>query len=139
MNSHRNTLVQLRLKQASDAINDATFLLDQRRSSQSVVNRAYYAMFYSALALLQYVSKAPSKHSGVISLFDTEFVMKGIFPKEMSKDIHLIFEMRQNADYKATEEISADKASEACAKAQRFVVNVSQYLSDNLEQGRDPG
>jgi uncharacterized protein (UPF0332 family) len=34
-------------------------------------------MFYAVLALLQKVGKVPRKHSGAISLFDTEFVRKG--------------------------------------------------------------
>jgi uncharacterized protein (UPF0332 family) len=50
-------------------------------------------MFYAALALLQKISKAPSKHSGVISLFDKEFVMRGVFEKELSKDFHKAFEL----------------------------------------------
>ena len=95
-----NVLIKYRLEQAKTAIDDAKFLKDGNRSPQSIVNRAYYAVFYSALALLQQIGKVPSKHTGVISLFDTEFVMKGIFPKELSKDFHKLFEMRQISDYK---------------------------------------
>ena len=75
------TLIQYRLEQAKTALDDARFLLEGRRSPQSIVNRAYYAMFYAALALLQKIGKIPSKHIGVISLFDTEFVLTGLFPK----------------------------------------------------------
>ncbi len=35
-------------------------------------------MFYAALALLQKTGKVPSKHTGVISLFDTEYALKGL-------------------------------------------------------------
>ena len=55
-------------------------------------------MFYAALALLQKVGKIPTKHTGVISLFDTEFALKGIIPKELSKDFHKAFELRQVSD-----------------------------------------
>ena len=75
------TLIRYRLEQAQTAIDDATFLFEGGRSAQSVVNRAYYAMFYTALALLQKLGKIPSKHTGVISLFDIEFVQKEILPK----------------------------------------------------------
>ena len=77
-------LIQYRLEQAEAALDDAKYLLDGNRSPQSVVNRAYYAMFYAALALLQKAGKIPSKHAGVIGLFDTEFVVKGAFPRELS-------------------------------------------------------
>ena len=52
-------LVQYRLEQAQVALDDAKYLLDGNRSPQSVVNRAYYAMFYAALALLQKTGKVP--------------------------------------------------------------------------------
>jgi len=40
------------MEQAKTALDDAQFLFKGDRSPQSVVNRAYYAMFYAALALL---------------------------------------------------------------------------------------
>ncbi len=105
-------LIKHRLEQAQEALDDAKYLIDGNRSPQSIINRSYYAMFYAALALLQKISKAPSKHSGVISLFDKEFVMKGIFEKELSKDFHKAFELRQSTDYKIIKPFSADKANQ---------------------------
>ena len=92
------------------------------------INRLYYAMFYAALALLQEISKVPSKHSGVVSLFDTEFVMKGVFPKELSKDFHKIFELRQNHDYRTHQPSSLSEAEETLEKASRFVQAVKSHL-----------
>jgi uncharacterized protein (UPF0332 family) len=86
-------------------------------------------MFYAALALLQKISKAPSKHSGVITLFDTEFVKKGIFDKELSKDFHKAFEIRQKTDYKILEPVSLDGAKEVYTKANHFVQAVWKHLS----------
>ena len=45
-----STLIKYRLEQAQTALEDAKFLLEGNRSPQSVLNRAYYAMFYAALA-----------------------------------------------------------------------------------------
>jgi len=90
-----STLIKHRLDQAETALDDGKFLLDGGRSPQSVTNRAYYAMFYAVLALLQKIGKVPSRHTGAISIFDTEFVMKDIFPKELSKNLHKAFELRQ--------------------------------------------
>lgn len=83
-----SALIKYRLEQAQIALDDGKFLLDGGRSPQSIINRAYYAMFYAVLALLQKIGKVPSRHAGAISIFDTEFVMKGIFPKELSRDFH---------------------------------------------------
>lgn len=122
-------LVKYRLEQARVALDDAKYLLDGNRSPQSIVNRSYYAMFYAALALLQKISKAPSKHSGVISLFDTEFVKKGVLSTDLSKDFHRAFALRQTIDYKVIEPITTDKAKEVWDKAVHFVTAVKNYLS----------
>ena len=86
-------------------------------------------MFYAALALLQKIGKVPSKHSGVVSLFDTEFVLKEIFPRELSRDLHKAFELRQLTDYKTSKPISPEKAEEALKNAVRFVDAIKKYLS----------
>jgi len=122
------TLIHYRLEQAAMALEDAKFLLDGGRSTQGIVNRAYYAMFYAVMALLQKLGKVPSKHVGVISLFDTEFVLKGIFPKELSRDFHKAFEWRQVSDYKVSESLSIKKAQEYLDKAVHFVEVVQKYL-----------
>jgi uncharacterized protein (UPF0332 family) len=129
-----NTLVKYRLEQAQTALDDAKFLYDGKRSSQSIVNRAYYAMFYAALALLQKIGKVPSKHTGVISLFDTEFVLKGIFPKELSKDFHKLFELRQVSDYKTSEDITALQADDTVKKAGVFVESVKKHIASMNKQ-----
>jgi uncharacterized protein (UPF0332 family) len=121
-------LVKYRLQQAETALEDGRFLLEGGRSPQSIVNRAYYAMFYAALALLQKIGKVPSKHTGVISLFDTEFVVQRIFPKELSKDFHKAFELRQVFDYRVLETSTPEKAGELLQRAEHFVGEVKNYL-----------
>lgn len=124
------TLIKYRMEQAQIALADAQFLLDGNRSQQSIINRLYYAMFYAALALMQNIGRTPSKHAGVISLFDTEFASKEIFSKELSRDFHKAFEMRQVTDYKIIEPISQDKAKEMLMKAHRFVEAVQNYIEN---------
>lgn len=121
-------LVRYRLEQAQTALDDAGYLLAGERSPQSIINRAYYAMFYAAVALLQKIGKIPSKHAGVISLFDTEFVKQGIFPKELSRDFHKAFELRQASDYRTTKPPQRNQAEHALNGAVDFVQAVKDYL-----------
>jgi uncharacterized protein (UPF0332 family) len=127
-NKEIEILIKHRLDQAHEALDDAKYLIDGNRSPQSIVNRSYYAMFYATLALLQKIAKVPTKHSGVISLFDREFVMKGIFDKSLSKDFHRAFELRQSVDYKIIKPIPTVKANEIWLKADNFVQSVEKYL-----------
>jgi len=125
-----SSLVRYRLDQAGTALEDALYLSQGSRSPQSVINRAYYAMFYSALALLQKIGKVPSKHTGAVSLFDTEFVAKNIFPIELSKNFHKAFELRQLSDYKTSERVSRERAEETLKNAIQFVESIKKYLAN---------
>lgn len=125
-------LVRLRLKQAQETLVDARTLLEAGRTPRSVVNRAYYAMFYAVMALLQTIGKAASKHAGVISLFDKEFVHTGVFSVELSRALHEAFDERHESDYETVETASRDEAAELLAKAERFVEHVAEYLGRAL-------
>ena len=73
-------LIQYRMEQATDTLNEAEILRDASTWRGSV-SRAYYAMFYAVLALLATRQLGTSKHSGAIALFDRKFVKEGIFFK----------------------------------------------------------
>ncbi len=124
----KNALIQYRLDQARETLVDAQVLYDNDRRPESVVNRAYYAMFYAALALMVTVGKSSSKHIGVIAFFDSEFVRKNIFPKEMSRMLHEAFEARQEGDYQNPDAIDREKAAEILEAAGEFLKVVEEKL-----------
>jgi hypothetical protein len=127
-------LIRRWLVQAQTALDDAKFLLDAGRSPASIINRSYYAMFYAITALLQSVGETPSKHAGVISLFDREFVAKGIFPKELSKQLHGAFDLRQTSDYRDEPGITRQSAAELWQAAADFVKEIRIYLEKREEE-----
>jgi uncharacterized protein (UPF0332 family) len=122
-------LVRGRIGQAAESLADAKALLRSGGSGRSVVNRAYYCMFYCVLALLQSINRIPQKHQGAISLFDLEFVHKGLLLKDLSADLHRIFEMRQLGDYKTLEPVSLEQANAAIGAAERFLAEVRLHLA----------
>lgn len=128
MNEGMKTLVIYRIRQSEQAIEDADILLGMNGSPRSVINRAYYGMFYAVLALLIIQGKGSSKHSGVIGLFDAEFVKKGIFPKEMSRALHQAFDLRQMSDYRELTEVSIEDAKELLQEAKRFVNDGKRFI-----------
>lgn len=124
------SLIRHRLEQAEDSINEAKLLQKEGMSFRSVMNRFYYAMFYSILALLQQKGIGTSKHIGAISLFDKEFIKNGAFDKELSKRLHRAFELRQKSDYLEQTEISEQDIEEMFPKAVDFVNTIKNYLLD---------
>ncbi|MCD6384306.1 HEPN domain-containing protein [Candidatus Sumerlaeota bacterium] len=107
----------------------AEILLAQGGSALSIINRSYYAMFYAVLALLELKGVSSAKHSGVISLFDKIFVKEGVFPKEMSHDLHRAFNLRLMADYRELVKYEKDEEKEILSKARDFASKVKDYLS----------
>jgi len=122
------SLINYRLTQAKESLEDANKLAEHQGSPRSIVNRAYYAMFYAVLALLLTIGKGSSRHSGVISLFDLHFVKTGKFSKEHSKTLHYAFELRQQGDYGEMTEIEPEDAREILQSAGEFLDAVQTYL-----------
>jgi len=69
-----------------------------------------------------------SKHSGVISLFDKEFVKTGSFPKEFSKWLHDAFTVRQRSDYSVQYIPSLQEVRDVCKNAFLFVRRVTEKI-----------
>jgi uncharacterized protein (UPF0332 family) len=88
----KQALVAYRLKQAEETLADAEKMLQENISTRSIINRTYYSMFYGLLALFlkNDIELKTSKHAGVISIFDKEFVHTGKVDKTYSKILHKI-------------------------------------------------
>ena len=126
----KNALIQYRMERAYESLNDARLMLAQKGSNASIVNRAYYAMFYAALALLITVDKGSSKHQGVIALFDENFIKTNALPKELGKLFHRAFDMRQSGDYRDMLVVTEQQAVDAVNAADRFISAIEEKLSN---------
>jgi uncharacterized protein (UPF0332 family) len=120
-------LVDLRMQQAEETLHEAQILIGEH-AGRGAVNRAYYAMFYAVLAILATKGLGSSKHSGVISLFDREFVKFGDLPKELSRSLHMAFELRQQADHGELAQLDELAVAQAIQEAERFVRDVQAYM-----------
>lgn len=61
-------LLRYRMEQAFETLRESEILLGEA-AFRGTINRAYYAMFYTVLALLATKQLGASKHSTVTSLF----------------------------------------------------------------------
>lgn len=124
----KKALARYRLEQAGESLDEAKFLLSGEKSTRSIINRVYYAMFYAILALLIYEAYSSSKHSGVLGYFNRRFIKEGVFEREMGRWVNKAFELRQRGDYREYFEVPRDQAAELVAKAGQFVSIVRSYL-----------
>jgi uncharacterized protein (UPF0332 family) len=91
------------------------------------VNRAYYAIFYAANALLVTKGLERSKHSGVIAAFRQHFVKTGIIESEFSRFYGEALEQRHAGDYDlaSPDQVTATRSLE---HAEQFVQRIEQAL-----------
>lgn len=127
----RETLIRYRIKQAEETLADAEAMRTGVFSTRSIVNRAYYSMFYALLGLLLETDTIlkTSKHSGIISMFDQNFILTGKMHKKFSKSLHKMFNARQVADYKELVEVSSEEADEAIKTAGDFLEEIKKFIS----------
>ena len=128
--AYKKDLIQYRLESAREMLRDARVLEENGGSPVSIVNRAYYSVFYAALALLVTADVEPTKHTGVLAKFDELFVRQGVLSKEMSRIIHHAFDMRQAGDYQKSRVITAEQALEVLTAAEQFVKTIEQKFLD---------
>jgi uncharacterized protein (UPF0332 family) len=120
-------LLCYRMEQAHETLREAEILRNES-ALRGVVNRAYYAMFYALLALLATKQLGTSRHSGALALFDREFVKTGVFPRELSRSLHLAFDRRQRHDYGEMANVDRQVVEETLTDAKTFVTAIETYL-----------
>ncbi|MGD8787168.1 MAG: HEPN domain-containing protein [Phycisphaerales bacterium] len=118
------------IRKAERYLRSAELLLKDE-DFESSVSRVYYAMFYSAEAVLLTKDLSFSSHKGVISAFGEHFIKTNVFPREMGREINRAFEKRQIGDYEYTFIISADEAEQMLQSGKEFVNTITRWLNTN--------
>ncbi len=126
---NRRYQIQAYLDHAHEALDAAALTLNHGFYSV-VINRAYYAIFYAASALLLTKGISRSKHSGVISAFRKHFVKSGLVEAEYSHLYGDVMDARVGSDYDVTFESDPETARERLDDARRFVGRAASYLFD---------
>ena len=94
----------------------------------TAVNRAYYAVFYAANALLSTKGLSRGKLSGVVAAFRQYFVKPGLIEAEYGRIYGQLMDDRRGADYDLETIIEPERATVDVEHAHRFVARVRQYL-----------
>jgi uncharacterized protein (UPF0332 family) len=123
-----------RLAKAERAIGAARLLLDAGDADFAVA-RAYYAMFYTAEALLASEGLRFSKHSGVQSAFGQRFAKSGVLDPKYHRWLLEASASRLEGDYGYEAEIDPAEVARTLEQAEEFLRAARDYLG----QGDAPG
>lgn len=128
-NADTVALIKHNLQKADDSIIQAGALFNIQQHF-GAVNRAYYAIFYAAIAILLTKDLGSSKHSGVLSLFDREFVKTNEIDRKWSKIFHDAFDLRATGDYAKLADVTAQQATKTIQNAKEFVSWAKEWLAE---------
>ena len=105
---------------------------DAEMFPSAAVNRAYYACFYAASAVLQSEGRHFVKHTGVRAAVHSELVKPGRLPQEIGMAYDQLLKSRQTADYGALTRVTVEEACEALRSARRVVEALGRLLPSGV-------
>ncbi len=120
--------VSRHLQLSREVLDDGEAFLDQRRF-RSAVDRAYYAIHYSAVALLCHSGvRPPRTHSGLVNVFGLELVNRGTIAPEFGRILGAALRSRVQSTYTADAIITLEDAQLAVSAAGRFLTEVDSII-----------
>ena len=91
---------------------------------------SYYSIFHALRAILALDNFDSSKHSGIISYFNLNYVKTGVFDKQISKLISTAYRLREKADYQDFYIVTEEEAIDQIKKAEMVIDMIGSYLKE---------
>ncbi len=122
----RREAARLLLGKADDSL--AAAERERDLSPATAINRAYYACFYAASAVLISQGRKFVRHSGVRNAVHKYLVKEGRIPAELGAAYNELMTDRQQADYEAVVLWAPEDARKAVEMADRIVTALRLLL-----------
>src|SRR5574341_205977 len=119
--------IQKNVRLAREALDDAQANFAQGRY-HTAANRAYYAVFYAANAMLATLGLQRSKHSAVKAAFHEKFIKTQQIEAAYGNDYNETMKKRDIADYDVDASVDEPFARDGVERARRFVERMERYL-----------
>ena len=109
------------------ALRAARTLLDAGES-EGCINRAYYAAYHAASAVLAEVGETLKTHKGTHNRFWVRFVETGYIPREVADVLSYGWRMREKADYDVFSVFDITAAANLVDDVEAFVRTTKQLV-----------
>jgi uncharacterized protein (UPF0332 family) len=120
---------QTLLNQARENVRAAKLLLHAGFNSIAA-SRAYYAMFYTAEALmLAHRNQSFSSHSALIAAFGREFAKTRLLDPRFHSYLIAAQKLRQSSDYGISATVTTDETAQALQWAQELITAAETFLA----------
>ena len=125
-------LIKYRLEQARETIEVVDLLLKNDKFS-TAVNRIYYGMFCSILALAFQNNYETSKHQQLIGWFNKEFIRTGLIEKDYGRMLRDAYENRTYGDYDTFVVFDKDSVLIFYSEMKDFIEKIEAYICALME------
>jgi uncharacterized protein (UPF0332 family) len=125
--TERKQLIKYRLDEATETIADVQLLIENDRL-RAAINRIYYGMFYSLLALGIAYEFETSKHQQLIGWFNRNFVHEGLIESKFGKIINKASNRRTKGDYESYVEFEKEIVIEMFEEMKEFISEIERFL-----------
>jgi len=127
MTPETQALINFRLEQATESLNEARLLV-QQDMRLGAMDRIYFTMFYCACALLASKEFGPSRDGNVAAKFHREFVKSGLIPQEIGDRFKRATQLYQEADLGSKPPPDSDRLQELLVDADSFLTTTKLFL-----------
>lgn len=129
-NATKRTYVTAHLERARDDLATARDNLVHGHW-RGAANRAYYAVFHTASAVLLWLDIERARHSGVQAALGEFCVKPGLIEAEFSRIYNQVRQVREMQDYDLrAPSLTAEETQRLVSDAERFVSRLESYLHD---------
>ncbi len=110
----------------------AAKILFKENMLEDAVNRAYYAVFYAAKAMLNSLGYDAKTHSGLISEFGLRIIKEGLLPMKYGRILRRAFEMRESGDYEIGVFFDRNEVKGLIKNAEEFIKRAKKFVREQL-------
>ena len=128
MTGGQKDLIRYKISRAEETLDEARVML-QTGHPYGAANRIYYACFYAVTALLLTRDLSSNKHSGVIALFNRNFVKPGLISVDLGKFYSRIFDNRLESDYTDWVELEKQDVQDELVHAEEFINTIIALIN----------
>jgi uncharacterized protein (UPF0332 family) len=132
MNKSEEDYIKYRFSRAIMTLEEAKILAEKKHWN-ACANRLYYSCFYAVSALLFKFKLSSSKHTGIRSLFNHQFIQTGKISKELAETYNDLFEKRQEGDYEDFTIFNEADISSYIARTEKFLSTINEFVEVNPE------
>jgi uncharacterized protein (UPF0332 family) len=124
------TYIAAHLERARDALATARDNLAHGHW-RGAVNRAYYAVFHAASAVLLWLDIERARHAGVQAAFGEFLIKSGLIEAEFGRIYNRVRQLREMQDYDLqAATLTAEETARLVRDAAHFVTRLERYLYD---------